>query len=226
MLVLALDGSLWWVPCTTAEEEETDFAVYLLGQPEKLLEQVSWFSPGLAVTADGTLWGWGHQRPAMLRDGGADPADPYGWKHYDDVVKIMDGVISAVACDDRTLAVLEDGSLWQLPSAREAVELAKRGDTSRSGPTVPEKLLDQVLLPSPAPAWQEDAPAPAVVEAASSEVWEARPAPAAESEPAALEEAPAPELKPAREQNSLELGVLAASLAAMALATWIRGRKN
>lgn len=226
LLVLALDGSLWWVPCTTAEEEETDFAVYLLGQPEKLLEQVSWFSPGLAVTADGTLWGWGHQRPAMLRDGGADPADPYGWKHYDDVVKIMDGVISAVACDDRTLAVLEDGSLWQLPSAREAVELAKRGDTSRSGPTVPEKLLDQVLLPSPAPAWQEDAPAPAVVEAASSEVWEARPAPAAESEPAALEEAPAPELKPAREQNSLELGVLAASLAAMALATWIRGRKN
>ena len=76
LLVLALDGSLWRVPCTTAEEEETDSAVYLLGQPEKLLEQVSWFSPGLAVTADGTLWGWGHQRPAMLRDGRGGPGGP------------------------------------------------------------------------------------------------------------------------------------------------------
>lgn len=67
---------------------------------------------------------------------------------------------------------------------------------------------------------------PAVVESASSEVWEARQAPAAESETAALEEAPATELKPAREQNSLELGVLAASLAALALAAWIRGRER
>ena len=228
LLVLALDGGLWRVPCTTAEEEETDFAVYLLGQPEKLLEEVSWFSPGLAVTADGTLWAWGHQRPAMLRDGRVDPEDPYGWKHYDDVVEITDGVISAVACSDRTLAVLADGSLWQLPSAREAVELADRGETPSSSPAVPEKLLDQVRMPSPAPAFAADAPAPAVLESASLEAWEARQAAAAAAEmgpdsPPAQEEPPAERIW---EQGILELGVIAASLAGLVLAAWMRGRKK
>ena len=113
LLVLALDGSLWRVPCTTAEEER-NFEVYLLGQPEKVLEQVSWFSPSLAVTADGTLWGWGHQRPAMLRDGRVDLADPYDPKDCGDIVRITGGV----ACGDRTLAVTADGSLWQLPQRR------------------------------------------------------------------------------------------------------------
>ena len=171
LLVQALDGSLWRVPRTAAEEEASGLQVYVLEQPEKLLGEVSHFSPGLAVTADGTLWAWGHRRPAMLRDGRVDPEDPYGWKHYDDVVKITDGVISAVACGDRTLAVLEDGSLWQLPSAREVIELADRGEIWSGAITEPEKLLDRVRMPSPAPAFAADAPAPAVVESASLEAW-------------------------------------------------------
>ena len=228
LLVQALDGGLWSVPCTTAEEKKTEFFVYLLGQPEKLLEEVSWFSPGLAVTADGTLWAWGHQRPAILRDGRVDPEDPYGWKHYDDVVEITDGVISAVACSDRTLAVLADGSLWQLPSAREAVELADRGETPSSSPAVPEKLLDQVRMPSPAPVWAADAPAPVVLESASLEAWEARQAAVAAAEmgpdlPPAQEEPPAERIW---EQGILELGVIAASLAALVLAAWMWGRKK
>lgn len=225
LLVQALDGSLWRVLCTTAEEKKTEFFVYLLGQPEKLLEEVSWFSPGLAVTADGTLWAWGHQRPAMLRDGRVDPEDPYGWKHYDDVVEITDGVISAVACSDRTLAVLADGSLWQLPSAAFRPEWETSPDRS---PAVPEKLLDQVRMPSPPPAWTADAPAPAVVESASLEAWEARQE-AAAPEPDATASVPAREETPPEstwEQGLLELGVLAASLAGLVLAAWLRGRKR
>ena len=71
LLVLALDGSLWWVPCTTAEEEETDFAVYLLGQPEKLLEQELYNDMSSLVVAqgeDGTVLGYGAVQ-AVLDEG-------------------------------------------------------------------------------------------------------------------------------------------------------------
>ena len=222
MLVQALDGSLWRVPCTTAEEEASGLQVYVLEQPEKLLEEVSHFSPGLAVTADGTLWAWGHQRPAMLRDGRVNPEDPYGWRHYDDVVKITDGVISAVACSDRTLAVLEDGSLWQLPSAGFLPEWEESPDRS---PAAPEKLLDQVRMPSPAPAFAADAPAPAVVESASLETGEAQQA-AAEPDADAAPAQDEPSAESTQERGLPELGVLAAALAALVLAAWIRGRKR
>ena len=130
--------------------------------------------------------------------------------------------------DDFALAVLADGSLWQLPSAREAVELADRGETPSSSPAVPEKLLDQVRMPSPAPAFAADAPAPAVLESASLEAWEARQADAADAEmgPDSL---PVQEESPAERtggQEILELGVLAASLPGLLLAAWIRGRKK
>lgn len=226
MLVQALDGSLWRVPCTTAEEEASGLQVYVLEQPEKLLEEVSHFSPGLAVTADGTLWAWGHQRPAMLRDGRVDPEDPYGWRHYDDVVKITDGVISAVACSDRTLAVLEDGSLWQLPSAGFLPEWEESPDRS---PAVPEKLLDQVRMPSPAPAFAADAPAPAVVESASLEVWEAQQE-ETEAEPEAQVPQPVPEppAEAERPEQSSAAGLVTAALSAavLALLGWLRGKRQ
>ena len=88
-----------------------------LGQPEKLLEDVVQFTRCTAVTADGTLWAWGSDRPAMLRDGLVDPEDPYDTEACDGIVRITNGVVCAVPCSDRTLAVLADGSLWQFPSA-------------------------------------------------------------------------------------------------------------
>ena len=229
LLVQALDGSLWRVPCTAAEEEASGLQVYVLEQPEKLLEEVSHFSPGLAVTADGTLWAWGHQRPAMLRDGRVDPEDPYGWKHYDDVVKITDGVISAVACGDRTLAVLEDGSLWQLPSAREVIELADRGEIWSGAITEPEKLLDRVRMPSPAPAFAADAPAPAVVESASLEAWEAqREETEAEPEVQVPQPVPEPPAEVERPEQSSAAGLVTAALSAavLALLGWLRGKRQ
>ena len=229
LLVQALDGSLWRVPRTAAEEEASGLQVYVLEQPEKLLEEVSHFSPGLAVTADGTLWAWGHQRPAMLRDGRVDPEDPYGWRHYDDVVKITDGVISAVACSDRTLAVLEDGSLWQLPSAREVIELADRGEIWSGAITEPEKLLDRFRMPSPAPAFAADAPAPAVVESASLEAWEAqREETEAEPEVQVPQPVPEPPAEVERPEQSSAAGLVTAALSAavLALLGWLRGKRQ
>ena len=75
------------------------------------------FTRCTAVTADGTLWAWGSDRPAMLRDGLVDPEDPYDTEACDGIVRITNGVVCAVPCSDRTLAVLADGSLWQFPSA-------------------------------------------------------------------------------------------------------------
>ena len=53
----------------------------------------------------------------MLRDGLVDPEDPYDTEACDGIVRITNGVVCAVPCSDRTLAVLADGSLWQFPSA-------------------------------------------------------------------------------------------------------------
>ena len=50
-------------------------------------------------------------------------------------------MVSAFVCSDRTLAVLADGSLWQLPGAAFRPEWETSPDRS---PAVPEKLLDQV----------------------------------------------------------------------------------
>lgn len=92
--------------------------------PELLLENVVCFHGGLgstAVTADGTLWAWGRGRPAVLKDGAPDPEDAYDGELPDKElavpVKIMEGVRYAEASEDCTLAILEDGSLWELPSA-------------------------------------------------------------------------------------------------------------
>ena len=102
-----------------------------LGQPEKLLEDVVQFTRCTAVTADGTLWAWGSDRPAMLRDGLVDPEDPYDTEACDGIVRITNGVVCAVPCSDRTLAVLADGSLWQFPSAGFLPEWETSANTAR-----------------------------------------------------------------------------------------------
>lgn len=223
MLVQGQDGSLWRVPWENNLSDTVQWQS--LGQPEKLLEDVVQFTRCTAVTADGTLWAWGSDRPAMLRDGLVDPEDPYDTEACDGIVRITNGVVCAVPCSDRTLVVLADGSLWQFPSAGFLPEWETSPDRS---PAAPEKLLDQVRMPSPSPAWAADAPAPAVLESASLEAWEARQADAADAEmgPDSLsvqEESPA---ERTGGQEILELGVLAASLPGLLLAAWIRGRKK
>ena len=223
MLVQGQDGSLWRVPWENNLSDTVQWQS--LGQPEKLLEDVVQFTRCTAVTADGTLWAWGSDRPAMLRDGLVDPEDPYNTEACDGIVRITNGVVCAVPCSDRTLAVLADGSLWQFPSAGFLPEWETSPDRS---PAAPEKLLDQVRMPSPSPAWAADAPPPAVLKSASLEAWEARQADAADAEmgPDSL---PVQEESPAERtggQEILELGVLAASLPGLLLAAWIRGRKK
>ncbi|CAN4033461.1 MBL fold metallo-hydrolase, partial [Dysosmobacter welbionis] len=107
MLVQGQDGSLWRVPWENNLSDTVQWQS--LGQPEKLLEDVVQFTRCTAVTADGTLWAWGSDRPAMLRDGLVDPEDPYNTEACDGIVRITNGVVCAVPCSDRTLAVLADG---------------------------------------------------------------------------------------------------------------------
>lgn len=91
------------------------------GPMELLLEDVVSFSNCTAVTADGTLWAWGTERPAILKEGEPDPADPYDAnmpiQERAVPVKITEGIRYAESGDGCTLAILEDGSLWELPSA-------------------------------------------------------------------------------------------------------------
>lgn len=222
LLVQSQDGSLWRVPQVTAGDTACD----VLGQPEKILEQVTWFAPGLAVTADGTLWAWGQDRPAMLRQGQVDPSDPLlsasplGTEQYDEMVKITEGVAAAVSGADRTLAVMKDGSLWQLPVAS---LLADRQEPAEQGLNQPEKLLSQALLPDAQPVWQEEAPDPTVVASASLTAWESAqsggsPAETPEEEETAAQAAP--------DDDSSGVWIPAAAAVALALTAWLRGRKH
>lgn len=111
LLVLGEDGNLY-----RAERDGSWF-----GPMELLMEDVVSFSNCTAVTADSTLWAWGTERPAILKEGEPDPEDPYDAdmtvRERMVPVKITEGVRYAETSDGCTLAILEDGSLWELPSA-------------------------------------------------------------------------------------------------------------
>ena len=221
LLVQGQDGSLWRVPQVTVSEGS-----FGLGQPEKILEQVTWFAPGLAVTADGTLWAWGQNRPAMLREGQVDASDPLlsasslETEPCDEIVKITEGIAAAVSGADRTLAVLEDGSLWQLPVAS---LLSDGKEPADQAPNQPEKLLARALLPDTPPAWPEEAPDPTVVASASLSAGEDAqsggvPTETPEEEGAAAHTAP--------DNASSGVWLPAAAAVALAVIAWLRGRKH
>lgn len=138
------------------------------GGPELLLEHVVTFYGNTAVTADGTLWAWSNDRPAILKDGAPDPSDPYESLSAEELaipVKITEGVRYAEASEDCTLAIMEDGSLWELPSAYHvSIQEEYPPEQFPEVQTACRKLLDQT-----APVqWFEgdpDAPAPVLLAA-------------------------------------------------------------
>lgn len=221
LLVQGEDGSLWRVPRVTAE------AGYFLGQPEKFLEQVDWFTPSLAVTADGTLWAWGQFRPAILREGKVDSSDPLvrtsalETECENEVVKITEGVAIAAACSDRVMAVMEDGSCWQLPLAYRLLDWQENQDQT---PNRPEKILDQALLPNDPPAWAAEAPAPTVLESASLAALEDAESAAPQTEQTEASPEPVPDTAPESPLAGAWLPATAA--AALAVIAWLRGRKH
>lgn len=221
LLVQGEDGSLWRVPRVTAE------AGYFLGQPEKFLEQVDWFTPSLAVTADGTLWAWGQFRPAILREGKVDSSDPLvrtsalETECENEVVKITEGVAIAAACSDRVMAVMEDGSCWQLPLAYRLLDWQENQDQT---PNRPEKILDQALLPNDPPVWAAEAPAPTVLESASLAALEDAESAAPQTEQTEASPEPVPDTAPESPLAGAWLPATAA--AALAVIAWLRGRKH
>ena len=162
----------------------------------------------------------------MLQQGQVDPSDPLlsasplGAEQYDEMVKITEGVAAAVSGADRTLAVMKDGSLWQLPVAS---LLADRQEPAEQGLNQPEKLLSQALLPDAQPVWQEGAPDPTVVASASLTAWESAqsggsPAETLEEEETAAQAAP--------DDDSSGVWIPAAAAVALALTAWLRSRKH
>ena len=219
ILVQGEDGSLWRVPRVTVSEG--DAAYYVLGQPEKFLEDVVQFASGTAVTADGTLWAWGRGRPAMLDGGAVDPTDPYDPEDCEAIVPILEGVRWAEASGNSTLAVLKDGSLWELPLARTFQPEMEETSLLRE----PRQLLDQALMPDDPPEWPEETPAPTVLPAVSLELWQREQA-AAEAEPTPSENQSVPEPALPERSPTASLAAVAASAAALALVGWLRNRKH
>ncbi len=154
LLLLGEDGNLYRAARTENWYEA----------PELLLEHVVTFSGNTAVTADGVLWAWSDDRPAILKDGAPDPADPY--KNLSDEelavpVKITEGVRYAEASEDCTLAVMEDGSLWELPSAYHvSIQEEYPPEKFPEVQTESRKLLDQA---APAQWFEGDSDAPVPV---------------------------------------------------------------
>lgn len=222
ILVQGEDGSLWRVPWQSGAETTGPSPQMLLGQPEKLLEDVVQFTYNTAVTADGTLWAWGKDRPAMLEHGSVDSADPYDPEDCQEMVPIMRGVLWAKAAESCALVILDDGTLWEIPSARRVWR--QEENSALSAPAQPRQLLSQALLPNDPPAWAEEAPAPTVLESVSLAAQED--GGSAVSQPEQTEAALA--LEPDAAQASPLAGVWLPATAAVALAViaWLRGRKH
>jgi hypothetical protein len=83
----------------------------------------------------------------MLKDGEPDPEDPYDPDAVDGEdmtpVKIMEGVRYAAGNDANTLAILEDGSLWELPNAHSVSRQIYTEEEFAKVGTSPRKLLDR-----------------------------------------------------------------------------------
>ena len=203
------DGALWgWgghAGRTFGEEE-----------PYRLLEDVAEVSIGdtscTALRTDGTVWIWGARSGESLK------------KHPDDPFFRPVQVLDHVARLEGDMAVLEDGSLWQIPAAYMLSDWQENRDRT---PNRPEKILDQALAPGTPPEWPEEAPAPEVLPAASLEIWQAEQE-NAEAEPVPLEPQAEPSTEPAAPESSpaASLAAVITSAAALALVGWLRSRRH
>lgn len=222
LLMLGEDGNLYRAACKEG----------WYGAPELLLEQVVSFSDSTAVTADGTLWAWGDDRPAMLKDGAPDPADPYDGDPTNEElaapVRIMEGVRCAEAGEGCTLAILEDGSLWELPSAYHvSIQAEYPPERFPEVRTECRKLLDQAA-PVQWFSGDPDAPAPVLLEMPEALGEKPETEPPVETQEEMPEEAPAAvEAVPAAaESGPVPWAVLAVSLLPLLAAVCFQWKKR
>lgn len=135
------DGTLWtWGLSEDGHLGDGDEGnVTVLGRrlqnvPKQIMEGVASVSCGsyhtLAVKKDGSLWGWGSNRYGELGNGGAGN-DPHAlrdgsetWNHQTVPARIMDGVAAVDCCENRSLLLKTDGTLWvcgQIPAGMAGV---------------------------------------------------------------------------------------------------------
>ena len=157
----------------------------------------------------------------MLEHGSVDPADPYDPEDCQEMVPIMKGVRWAKAAESCALVILDDGTLWEIPSARRIWR--QEENSTLSAPAQPRQLLAQALLPNDPPAWAEEAPAPTVLESASLASQED--GGSTPSQPEQTEALPEPVPDTAPESPLAGAWLPATAAAALAVIAWLRGRK-
>lgn len=118
--------------------------------------------------------------------------------------------------------ILEDGTLWEIPSARR-IQMLEEGSLL-SVLTQPRQLLSQALLPNDPPAWAAEAPAPTVVASASLAALEDAESAAPQTEQTEASPEPVPDTAPESPLAGAWLPATAA--AALAVIAWLRGRKH
>ena len=120
------------------------------------------------------------------------------------------------------MVILEDGTLWEIPSARR-IQMLEEG-SPLSVLTQPRQLLSQALLPNDPPAWAAEAPAPTVVASASLAALEDAESAAPQTEQ--TEASPDPLSDTAPESALAGAWLPAVAAVALALIAWLRGRKH
>jgi len=142
VLIWGEDGNLYRI----RRDYDTDW----FQSPELLLKDVVSISSNMAVTAEGTLWAWGRSLP-LVQQGGelVQPTQEEARRvMLGEPLRCLENVRYGEAGMERTLVILADGSLLQLPSFY-APDLAN-GDTIESQVKL-RKLLDQATPVS----WRE-----------------------------------------------------------------------
>jgi len=112
--------------------------------PVRIMSNVAYVSAGvvhtMAITVDGSLWGWGSNESGQLGDGTGGE-----WGEYSPLpVKIMDDVVTVSAGGHHTMAIRADGSLWAWGSNR----FGQLGDLTSEMRTAPVKVMDNVAAVS------------------------------------------------------------------------------
>ena len=118
----------------------SDSFVRNVSEPEKIMYNVVSASAGgahaMAITSDGTLWGWGENTAGQVGEGSNS--------YRTSPVEILDDVIAVSAGGRHTLAITSDGTLWGWGQNG----VGQLGDGTNENRNSPVEIIDNVIAVS------------------------------------------------------------------------------